>query len=336
MVGSGAFKMRQVLLPSHESYVLPTVKMLVRALERRGIPCSDSPLRHKPLRALAKIAGLCGLQKLPWSASKEPFFFHLNHVWPTAFFPYVITNPMVTFSFDCWPYLYDGWQRLFLKNQPRIAFVSAKSSVIEMRRRVPGVEFRWLPEALDPAGFNGAKPLAERDIDVLEIGRSYPAYHHLIRGPLESAGFHHDHPGTRANEMISYEDAVRAYANAKVVVCFPKSITAPEQAGGVETTTFRYFECMFSKALMIGHCPSELIDIMGYNPVIEVDMSRPHEQLIGDVLGSIEMFQSLVERNYDTVISRWTVDHQASIISSAMLEIAGGISFDYKNHFTSI
>lgn len=328
--------MKQILLPSHEAYILPTIQMLVRALERRGVHCYNSPLRHRAFRAMAKAAESCGLSRLPWPKCREPVFFHLNHVWPAAFYPYVITSPLVTFSFDCWPYLYDGWHNLFHRNKPRIAFISAKKSVLEMRRRLPEIDFRWLPEALDPTGFDGSIPLAERPIDVLEIGRSYQDYHETIREPLSLKGYRHDYPQKNSGAMLSYQDAVRAYATSKVVVCFPKSITAPEQAGGVETTTFRYFECMFSKALMIGHCPSELIDILGYNPVIEADMSNPPEQLMKEVLCKIGEYQAFVDKNYASAVSRWTVDHQASLIFNAMLEIKGCPNSDNLNHFTSI
>ena len=47
-------------------------------------------------------------------------------------------------------------------------------------------------------------------------------------------------------------------------------MTQPEVAGDIETLTQRYWECMFSRMVMVGHAPQELIDFIGYNPVIEL------------------------------------------------------------------
>ena len=312
--------MFQVFLPSIEPHIRPTILMLVRALEREGVPCRDSPLRLKPIRAIAKLVGLTGLRRLPFLTSTEPVFAHLYHPWRNAFYPYVLRHPLVTCSFDLWPYTWDDWQRVFELNRPRIAFISAKVPMAEMQRRVPGVDFRWLPEAVDPAGFDASLPLVERPVDVFEIGRPFPSFHERIREPLAAAGFCHEYPQAAQPGGIPYEEVVKTYARSKVVVCFPRSMTHPQQARGVETTTFRYFECMSSKTLMIGHCPAELIEIMGYNPVIEANLDAPGEQLVKHLLPQINNYQSLVDRNYNALRQTWTVAHQAAKIRAALEE----------------
>ncbi|WP_395739480.1 hypothetical protein [Prosthecobacter sp.] len=295
--------------------------MLVRALEREGVSCEKSPLGWKPARALAKIAGLMGVRRLPFLANEEPIFAHLNHPWLNAFYPYILSRPLVTYSFDLWPDTWDEWQKLFELNRPRVAFISAKVPMREMQRRVPQVEFRWLPEAVDPVGFDASIPLVERPVDLLEIGRSFPSFHERVREPLAVAGFHHDFPQPSIPALRPYEDVVKAYARSKIAVCFPRSMTHPDVARGVETTTFRYFECMASKTLMIGHCPAELVEIMGYNPVIEADMEAPARQLVRDILPRISEFQELVNRNHAIMSSRWTVAVQAQRIRAALDEV---------------
>jgi hypothetical protein len=47
----------------------------------------------------------------------------------------------------------------------------------------------------------------------------------------------------------------------------------------------------------VGHAPQELIDLFGYNPVIEATVGREYEQ-IESVLNDRDCVQSLVEKNY--------------------------------------
>lgn len=37
----------------------------------------------------------------------------------------------------------------------------------------------------------------------------------------------------------------------------------PEIAGDIETLTQRYWECMFSRMVMVGHAPQELLTLSG-------------------------------------------------------------------------
>lgn len=77
-------------------------------------------------------------------------------------------------------------------------------------------------------------------------------------------------------------------------------MTQPEVAGDIETLTQRYWECMFSRMVMVGHAPQELIDFIGYNPVIELNDKISAEELIADVIEHIEDYQSLVDKNRET------------------------------------
>lgn len=88
--------------------------------------------------------------------------------------------------------------------------------------------------------------------------------------------------------------------NAKVTIALPRSLTQPELAGDIETLTQRYWECMFSRIVMVGHAPKELVDFIGYNPVIELrsDVSPIHQ--IVEILSHINDYQSLVDRNRAT------------------------------------
>lgn len=312
--------MFQVLLPSHEPHILPTVRMLVRALEGEGVPCLTSSLQKKPLRALAKVFYLLKIRQLPFRNKKQPCFAQLNHAWPSAFFPYLLRHPLVTYSFDLWPDVWDKWQHVFEYVRPKVAFISAKEPMAEMKRRIPEIDFRWLPEAVAPDCFDPGLPLINRPIDVLEMGRPFLAFHERIRPLLESARVKHLFPVAGLVAPTPYAEVLANYSNAKICIVFPRAISHPEQARGVETSTFRYFECMASKTLMLGRCPAELKEILGYNPVIEANMEKPAEQILCELLPRISDFQSLVDRNYMAISSTWTVHHQAKIIRAAMDE----------------
>ena len=86
-------------------------------------------------------------------------------------------------------------------------------------------------------------------------------------------------------------------------------MTQPEVAGDIETLTQRYWECMFSRMVMVGHAPQELVDFIGYNPVIELRDDISAEELIADVLENIEIYQSLVDKNRETAekLGSWNV-----------------------------
>src|SRR6266404_2879450 len=256
--------MLQVLLPSHERHVLVPVESLMRALERQKVRMSISPLGKRTWRGAAKLMGWFRIRRLPIGRRSDAAFFHVNHPWVNALYPYCLTNICVTYSFDCRPAQYTAWQEFFEKNRVRIAFISARQSVEQMARRCATTVFRWLPEAVDPAGYFSDIPLVERPIDVLELGRRFERYHDCIKERLRSTGSTHIYPEQNRGMIFSGNDAVRAsFGTAKISLCFPQSVTHPERAGNVETATFRYFESVASKCLVVGHCPQELRDLFG-------------------------------------------------------------------------
>ena len=82
----------------------------------------------------------------------------------------------------------------------------------------------------------------------------------------------------------------------------PQCDTNPQRAKGVETLTQRYWECMLSRTLIWGRSPKELIEFMGYDPVIPIDWSDPKRQM-SDILTHIADYQSLVDRNYSFALN---------------------------------
>ena len=96
----------------------------------------------------------------------------------------------------------------------------------------------------------------------------------------------------------------------------PKSLTHPEIAQGVETLTQRYWEAMLSRMIIVGHAPQELIDICGYNPVIELSGDCTESMsLIKDIIANVDKYQSMVDRNYYIALEKglWNIRMNAVI-----------------------
>ena len=60
---------------------------------------------------------------------------------------------------------------------------------------------------------------------------------------------------------------------------------------------------MLSRIVMVGKAPKELIDLIGYNPVIDMDFSDPNSQILG-ILDHIEDYQDLVDKNRQTALEK--------------------------------
>ena len=61
--------------------------------------------------------------------------------------------------------------------------------------------------------------------------------------------------------------------------------------------------------VMVGHAPQELIDFIGYNPVIELSDKISPEEQIADVIEHIVDYQSLVDKKRETAekLGSWDV-----------------------------
>lgn len=93
------------------------------------------------------------------------------------------------------------------------------------------------------------------------------------------------------------DDYFGTLSNTQIAVSFPRYDTHKEMAGEIETLTERYWESMLSRCLVVGRAPKELVDIMGYNPVVEVDWTNPEKQL-AEIYVHLSDYQELVDRNY--------------------------------------
>jgi hypothetical protein len=248
---------------------------LARAVKRVGIG-----------RNIFRHAGKAYVVPLTWASD-------------SSLFPKGLFCEAVPFVYDCWPPQYGAWVKLFRRYRIRLAFVSSKASASYLSEKLADMRCYWMPEAADVETYDPRRALRDRQIDVLQYGRSYAAFHEAVRSCLDRRQRNYVYSGGRVI-FGGYQDLCDGLANSKLVMCYPKSMTDPVDSGGLETVTLRYFEAMASGALPIGYCPAELEELFGYNPVLEFDLGRAGEQ-IEDILSNIENYQGLADRNLQRV-----------------------------------
>lgn len=259
---------------------------------------------HYPWRWLHGAAYRWELPTI-WKSRKEA---RLRFVEPVSLkfdsFPDYARYEVVPMFWDCWPRYFELTCEWLRKHQVRTAIFSSRMTAERMQERFPVMRIIWCPEAVDGDVYQKGKLLKDRTIDLLEFGRSNEKV-------LQAGALSLNHVCTKQNGKFIYtnEQLYQAMGDAKVTIALPRSMTQPEMAGDIETLTQRYWECMFSRMVMVGHAPKELVDFIGYNPVIELREDISAEALIRNVLEHIDDYQELVDKNRETAerLGSWDV-----------------------------
>jgi hypothetical protein len=235
-------------------------------------------------------------------SSEGPVFVACMSHSESKILPFAYWTEIIPYCFDCWEPDYDAWQAFFLRHRIRLAFFSARQSAQHFARLIPSMTCVWTPEATDPTQYRPLRKLADRDIDVLELGRKHDGFHSRIAQHMIANN--KVHLFEKVKGKVLFDDRLslaNGMGESKISVCFPCSQTHVERSGSTETVTHRYFESIASKSILFGHCPSELADLFGYNPVIEAEAGRETEQ-IESILSQLDSLQNLVERNYERLL----------------------------------
>lgn len=268
-----------------------TMQRAVRYLYRVGVA-----RRLLPLQRMAMLVPMMGLQE------------HL-------LFPWALTREVVPVVFDCLPHEFAQWQSLFQRLQVETAFFTASAAAAHFRQVLPQGRWHWLPEAINLPDYSAVMPWADRPIHVLEFGRRYGKYHDAVTNGLATAGVRHVYE-RRTGELVfaTQGDFHTGLAQAQVSICFPQSMTHPERFGNMETLTQRYLESMASGCMLLGKGPIELIDLCGYNPVVDVDWAAPLEQL-STIRNEPERHLELRTRNVEAVrqLGAWDLRAQQGL-----------------------
>lgn len=223
----------------------------------------------------------------------------------------VLSHEVIPFVWDCWPQFFEKMARWMVRHDVKTAIFTCKETARLMQERFPEKNIFYCPEGVDSSLYKKGTILKDREIDLLEFGR--PLFKYVV---MDEALFNEtcsriNHIRTGAlKKRPSDEELYDMMSNAKVTICYPHCITEPEWCGGLETLTQRYWECMLSGMLIIGHAPKELIDFIGYNPCIEVEFNGDAIAMkIKKVLEEISIYQPLIDKNRKTAeeMSNWTL-----------------------------
>lgn len=251
------------------------------------------------------------------------YFIHDN------IFPYYYNFEIIPMLWDVWPYTWDRMYQSLKTFNIHTVFVTS-SQVAKQINSKTNIHAYWIPEGIDICGYKNEKRLIYRSIDIIEMGRQHPKLHSIIIDlfnkklltNIVSSNLYTD--GTlNPNKLAfnTFEDLSNALSNSKILICFPQCDTNPQRAGKIETLTQRYWEGMLSGCIMLGRAPKELINVIGYNPVVEIDWDNPEKQIF-DILNNIESYQELVDKNYDAALKHASWDNRMPLIKK-YLEIEG-------------
>lgn len=198
----------------------------------------------------------------------------------------VMTHEVIPFIWDCWEEFDDKLCSWIERHRIKSCIFTSGISASRIQARLPHLNILTITEGIDIDRYNPGKELRERDIDLYCFGRQ-PQYVHDTDFSRLNVAFN----GTDKdfNERI---------VNAKTTIAVPRCDVLPTCH---ETLTQRYWECMLSRMVMIGRAPKELTDLIGYNPVIDIDPTNLQEQ-IKKIKDNITAYQPLVNRNRETAL----------------------------------
>lgn len=210
-------------------------------------------------------------------------------------YPDYLFYEIIPVIWDCWAHVRMTTSQFFERYHVRTAIFTSSQTAELFREKYPEMNILTITEGIDSGTYKEGKDLGNRNIDLLEFGRD----NHILASPIKGINHLKNKPG----ELLfkSNNDLVDSLSDAKIVITMPKSKTDPNYAKGIETLTQRFWECMLSRTILLGAAPKELVELVGYNPVVEIDMKHAEEQVI-DILANIKDYQPLVDKNRDTAL----------------------------------
>ena len=219
--------------------------------------------------------------------------------WPDYMFYEII--PII---WDCWPVYYKKVYKFIEKYGIKTVVVTSRQTAEVLKERYPEKNVLFITEGIKTSLYKEGNPLSSRKIDLLEFGRPNT---NLPSVSLEKYGYSHvKSTKPEAKLFPTDEDLYNALSDSKVTLAFPRCITEPQTARSIETLTQRYWENMLSRVVMVGKAPKDLIDLIGYDPVISINERNIEKQIV-EILDNIDSYQKLVDKNlqYALLYSPW-------------------------------
>lgn len=288
--------------------------------------------KQKPFMAWKELGLPIAKAHYPWRPFHRIFYQHsfssiltfpdearLRFVQPQSLYfdtwPDYLFYEIIPFFWDVWPSTFSKVESWLKRYKVRTVFFSSTKAVEHMKKVFPEMNIMWCPEGIDSENYSSGNNLKDRAIDLLQYGREIDS---VVSYNLSCLNYVSGKQDGKA--IFSQNQLIRSLAEAKVVAVYPKTWTDPASAGGIETLTQRYWECMLSRCVLLGHAPLELIDVLGYNPVIELDRTDPQKQLEG-ILLNIDNYQGLVDRNRKEALARGSWSSRIESITKSLSDL---------------
>lgn len=209
--------------------------------------------------------------------------------------PKLLTHEIVPFLWDVWPDKIAPLIRFVRRNKIRTLFCTSSQVVEILKSSLSGVDIYWIPEGIKVDTYPKGDNLKNRPVDILSYGRQMIPVTDKLRDLALSEKLNVLFREGDAHLFSTFDDLVNGLQSSKITICYPQSVTHPERAQNIETLTQRYWEAMLTGALLVGHAPKELIEVCGYNPVIE--LGDDSVKVVRDILSNIEDYQELADKN---------------------------------------
>ena len=223
-----------------------------------------------------------------WQGEARLVFVQPVSLYFDTFFT-AMPHEMIPFIWDCWPKYDDraiGWLKF---HRVKTCIFTCKQAAERIQNAIPNLNVLVIPEGLDTERYKAGKELKDRSIDLYTYGR------------LKESLLKKNHPSLHIERNGDFKTLLARIQDAKVTIALPRCDVEPELTGGQETLTQRYWECMLSRMVMVGRTPKELVDFIGYNPVIDIDYEN-YEAQIKDIVAHIESYQELVDKNREVAL----------------------------------
>jgi len=263
---------------------------------------------------------------LPSLYSNKILFASLSGIEYIKIFQHYIFRSKIkaVYQFDSWTHDNGINENAFRSFRINIAFISIKKSAEYFNSlNIPNFQAYWMPEAITSERYQACDYKA-RNIDLLQYGRRWEWLHEKLMPFCQHIKINYQFPKESGNLKRQFKDRdelVDALSKTKLAICVPKTVTHPKTYN-LPTVTTRYFECMSSKCLILGHAPEDLINLFGYNPVVEIDYSAPLDQL-KYLIDHYTDFVPLIERNYKTTKEKHQWKNRINDISNIICNHCG-------------
>lgn len=211
-------------------------------------------------------------------------------------FSSVLTHEIIPFVWDCWEEYDAKMSKWMIKHKVRKAIFTSEISAKRIKKLIPDIDILVITEGISTNDYPAGKELCDRAINMFNYGRM-PEW-------------------APKSVYCSDVEFAERLTETKTTIAVPRNDVFPKCH---ETLTQRYWECMLSRIVMIGRAPKELIDLIGYDPVVKLDMGDI-ENSISRVISNINNFQKLVDKNRRTALEMGDWKLRMDNVKSWLLE----------------